>query len=177
MTRRLKIRRSGAAVLVGLLLGACQQPASGRHSGLQGGASSIGELLNQMVSALNTKDRGALENLRVTEEEYRGIIIPGHAEPGHAPQRIGEEAAEYFWGVLDTRSRFNAAGLLGNAGGQGLEVVDWSFTKGVKTYAGYTAHRRLELRVKSLAGSSEEIATGSIAEVDGRFKFISFIRD
>lgn len=51
-----------------------------------------------------------------------------------------------------------------------------TFAKGVTDYATYRAYRQLRLAVTS-DGSPAELATGSIAEVQGRYKFISYIRD
>lgn len=144
---------------------------------LEGGAASMEELLDEFIEGLEAGDRGALSNLRVSEDEYRNVIVPGSVEPGEPPQILSEEASEYFYGVLHGKSQYNRNALLREFGGKKLEVKSYSFEKGEKQYADYKAHRRLEIEVVDEEGKSYELRTGSIAEVDGRFKFISYIRD
>ena len=144
---------------------------------LVGGASSIQELLDQLIAGLEASDRGALSALRVSEDEYRNVIVPGSVKPGEPPQILSEEASEYFYGVLHGKSQYNRNALLREYGGKKLEVKSYSFEKGEKQYANYKAYRRLEMEVVDEEGKFFELRTGSIAEVDGRFKFISYIRD
>jgi hypothetical protein len=75
------------------------------------------------------------------------------------------------------KSFYHREGLLRDLGGRTLEAKDVQFEKGVKHYAGYTAYKRLNAAVIDEKGERLELQTGSIAEVDGRFKFISYIRD
>ncbi len=58
-----------------------------------------------------------------------------------------------------------------------MTMEEFSFENGDTAYAGYTAHRQLRLKVRSSDGTEHELRTGSIAEVAGTYKFISFIRD
>jgi hypothetical protein len=56
-----------------------------------------------------------------------------------------------------------------------MKALDYE--DGTKTYASYTARKRLRLSLLDADGSEVQLATGSIAEIDGQYKFISFIRD
>ena len=151
--------------------------ATGGVTGLSGGASSMDELIQRFVTALEHRDRDALDALRVTESEYRNWIVPGSVEPGEKPQILKEDASAYFWGTLNGKTIYTREALLSSYGGRHLEVMSHTFRKGTKTYANFVSHGRLELVVRDEQGEEAQLRTGSIAEVDGRFKFISFICD
>jgi hypothetical protein len=142
-----------------------------------GGAATMAELLDRFLAAVRAKDRGALEELRVTEEEYRKVIVPGNVEKGAPPQVLKEDASEYFWSLLNTRSVHHRENILRRHGGKSYALKEAFFEKGTREYAWFTAHRRLALTLVDESGEEIELNTGSIAEVDGRFKFVSFIRD
>ena len=57
-----------------------------------------------------------------------------------------------------------------------MTLVETKHT-GTHDYAGFKSYRRLRLQMKDEEGRELEIATGSVGEIDGRFKFISFLRD
>lgn len=172
----------GAVVLVlgaGLagVTGSAIRPPEPTSPGLAGGAGSIEELLDRFQRGLEAGDRGALIDLRVTEDEYKNVIVPGSVKEGEPPQILSEEANEYFYGVLHTKSSYNRDFLLREYGGKQLTVRSYHFEKGEKDYAGYHAYRRLSMDVVDQDGKTYELRTGSVAEVDGQFKFISYIRD
>jgi hypothetical protein len=144
---------------------------------LSGGASSLDELLKDFVDALADNDGRRLEALHVTEDEYRQVILPGSVEPGQPPQTISEEGGDYFWDLLSTKSAYHRQGILRQYGGRRYEIVDASWRKGIRDWAGYRAYQRLELTLRDEEGKELVLETGSVAEVRGRFKFISFIRD
>jgi hypothetical protein len=153
------------------------RPEPRPHPPLSGGASSVDELLGKFVAARAAHDRDALEALRVDELEYRKIIMPGSAEPGRAPQKLSPAADEYFWQSLNGKSTYHRQGLLHAYGGRRYEIRDVQWQKGIKDHLWFRCYDRLELTVVDDGGAEHVIATGSVAEVDGRFKFISFIRD
>ncbi len=144
---------------------------------LSGGASSVDELLGKFVAALEANDRNALEALRVGEVEYRKLIMPGSAKPGDPPQKLSPTADQYFWESLDTKSVYSAQFLIGTFGGRRYRIKDVAWLKGIDEYLWFRCYDRLELTLVDDAGEEHVIDTGSVAEVDGRFKFISYIRD
>jgi len=167
------------AILSGTTVnGAFVAPVEPRpHPPLSGGASSVDELLGKFVAALAANDRDAMEALRVDEQEYRRIIMPGSARPGEPPQKLSPAADEYFWQSLNGKSTYHRQGLLYAYGGKRYEIRDVRWQKGIEDYLWFRCYDRLELTVVDEQGTEQVIATGSVAEVDGRFKFISFIRD
>jgi hypothetical protein len=147
------------------------------HPPLSGGASSVDELLGRFVRALEANDGDALEALRVTENEYRKIIMPGSVKPGQPPQKLSAKADEYFWQSLDTKSLYSGRALLAGYQGRKYRITNVAWLKGIDEYAWFRCYDRLELTLVDEAGEEHQLNTGSVAEVDGRFKFISFIRD
>lgn len=147
------------------------------HPPLSGGASSVDELLGEFLATLEANDRDALERLRVDETEYRKVIMPGSVEPGQPPQRLSEAADEYFWQSLNGKSVYYRQHILSGYGGRKYRIANVKWLKGIRDYAWYRVYDRLALTVVDEDGVEHVIDTGSVAEVDGRFKFISFIRD
>lgn len=147
-----------------------------RSRTLEYAASSKEELAQRLLDALEKKDLQALRRLRVTESEYKDVILAGSVEPGQPLRDYPPEVADYAWKTLNTKSLYYERYLLAQVGGKEFEYRDMSFAKGVADYATYKAYRQLRLAVLE-NGSPGELATGSIAEVDGQYKFISYIRD
>jgi hypothetical protein len=144
---------------------------------LTNAASSIPDLLESFRQALINKDKKALRALRVNEEEYLGIILPGSVEPGQPHAEYTEQAQKYFWGILNGRSIYVEANLLADYGNHPFHVVETSYRKGVKDYATYKAYKQLQLLLEDDAGKQDHLSIGSIVEVDGQYKFISYVRD
>lgn len=144
---------------------------------LSGGASSVDELLGKLLAALEANDRNALQALRVGEDEYRKVIMPGSVKPGQPPQKLSPAADEYFWQSLNAKSLTGGQGLLSQFGGRRYQIKDVVWQKGIDQYAWYRCYDRLELTLVDDAGAEHVLNTGSVAEVGGRFKFISYIRD
>jgi len=145
---------------------------------LENGAPSSDALIQRFLQALDQKDERALRSLRTTESEYRSIILPGTVPPGAPRRHYRKDVADYFWGVMNAKSAYYEQYLINTAGGRGpstLKLV--TYKKGRQQYADYTAYKQLRLVVEDGAGHEQDIRTGSIVEVGGRYKFISFIRD
>ena len=142
-------------------------------------APSTDALIGRFMEALEQKDRPKLQSLRVTENEYLDVIMPGSVEPGRPLKQYDhhDQASQYFWGILDTKSRYLEVSLLDKFGGTPLKIKSVKYQRGVKDYATYRAYKQLRLVVERTDGTEDELETGSIAEVNGQYKFISFIHD
>jgi hypothetical protein len=176
--------RIAATLIVLLALVMAPRPDSGTAvaskgpvRGLENAAPSRDVLIERFLEALRTKDKAALHGLRVTEAEYVDLILAGSVEPGEPLRRWPENANRYFWSGFDLKSRYYELYLIGEFGGRAYRVKAVEFDKGSKTYATYSAHRQLRLALEDEAGKDVYLATGSIADVGGQWKFISFIRD
>jgi len=143
---------------------------------LKHGAPSVDKLVDQFMQALKERDKAKIRDLRVTEDEYRGLILPGSVDEGKPRQHYNDEASKYFWSVLDTKSIYNEAGILSAWGGRSVKLKSVSYRGGTKKYAEYTAYKQLELKVEDEAGNEDELRLGSVAEANGVYKFISYIR-
>ena len=141
------------------------------------GEASIDSLIEKFRQALVDKDKNLLRSLRVTEDEYRNFIMPGSVDEGRPRAQYTEQASEYFWGILNGRSIYSEANLLHDFGGHEIKFTKVEYRKGVQKYRDYTAYKQLILTVENENGEPEVMKIGSIAEVDGQFKFISFVRD
>lgn len=174
-----------AAVAAGLLLAlrggssvtrSTEVVAGAPPRGLANGAPSLDVLVNRFLVALSSGDHDALDEMRVSEAEYRGLIVPGSVAPGEPPQVLSKEASLYFWQDLNARSTYTRNELLRRFGGKSLALVDFHFDKGTRRFANHVAHRRLVVTARDEHGEDVEIRTGSIVDVDGGFKFVSFVR-
>jgi len=141
---------------------------------LQHAAPSVDALLDQFVKALARRDEQALHRLRVNEQEYRRIIIPGTVKPGEPPRQVAEEPSQFFWSMLNQKSEDVARTFLEQYGGHTLKRKNVSFTKGTRQFAWYTALGDVRLTLEDESGQVRELGTGTIAEIDGRYKFIGF---
>jgi hypothetical protein len=172
-----------AALALGLVAGrsaTARKPrpeALPREARLHDAAPSIDILVQRLLAALAAGDRTALERLRVDQEEYLRVILPGNVEPGTPPQRMPADKARFFWDVMNTKSAYSAQNLLNEFGGHRYQVKDIAYAKGKKQYAWFTAYEQLRLTLEDEGGEQRELRTGSIAEVRGAFKFVSFLRD
>ena len=140
------------------------------------GSPSLEALVDRFLGALSAGDREALSAMRVSEAEYREVIVPGSVAPGESPQRLDEAASRYWWQDLDARSTYSSNDLLRRYAGRPLRRVDFRFDKGTRRFANHVAHRRLVVVARDDRGEEFEIRTGSIVDVEGRFKFVSFVR-
>jgi len=144
---------------------------------LEHAAPSIDKLIDEFVAAINDKDKARLRQLRVSQEEYVGLILPGSVQPGTRRPQYNQEETEYLWGMLNGKSIYAEAGLIASFGGHNATVTQKEFRKGITQYADYTAYKQLTLTLKDDKGTEATMRIGSIAEVDGQFKFISYVRD
>lgn len=166
-----------ALVAFYLSLGVSALQASSAPLRFEGGAASVEDLLARFVEVLEANDSDGLQNLRVTEREYRQLVVPGNVQKGEPAQMLSAEASEYFWQLMDQKSQHFQELLLVRFGGEPYTIKTVQFEKGHKEYAGHQAWRRLALLVTDEHGTDRLIRTGSIIERDDRFKFVSFIRD
>lgn len=177
----MKIRRiiaiTGVAVLFLTGVSGSQASIDTRRPALRYASASVDDLIDRFVRALAARDRKALSRLRVDKAEYLRLILPGSTEPGQPRKRYSSDVRRFAWDMLDTKCRFWESALLNVWGGKNLTVDSVEYREGVKQYEGFTAYRQLSLLIRDPNGEAQEIRTGSIVEIDGRYKFVSFVRD
>ena len=139
---------------------------------------SADALIHEFLRTLETDDPDALRRLRVTEAEYREIILPGSVREGEPLRHYTKEVADFAWTNLDSKSWYHEQALLQTYRGRRFTVKAVDYDKGTGRYANHTAYKQLRLRLEEQdTGKEVRLGTGSIVEIDGRFKFISFIND
>jgi len=165
-----------AAALAGPVVGATPPitPDTLRAFKLSNSFSSRAELLDKFLEALRAKDAAALNRLRVTEDEYRSFFIPASVKEGAELQLPSERTSKFYWDLLNTKSLYTADAMLRGFGGRTYTLKGVEYDKGPKTYAFYRADRATVLNVEDEEGKSQEIKVGSIVDVNGQFKFMSF---
>jgi hypothetical protein len=139
-----------------------------------GGETSVDALVARFLKALEAKDETALRRLRVTEKEYRKIIIPGTVKVGEKPREATEANSQFFWSMLNAKSEDIGRTFIKNFGGHHYKRKELKLSKGTRQFGWYTAHGNVELTLEDEDGQTQEIRTGTIAEVGGRYKFIGF---
>jgi hypothetical protein len=139
-------------------------------------ATSADALVERFLVALAAGDRNAIESLRVDENEYRRLIMPGSVKPGQKPQLMPDKKSEYFWRDANTKSVYTLAGIVADYGGKSyrLKTIERGRTE---RFAWYTAHRDPILHLEAEDGRPVRLQLGSIAELNGGFKFISYYSD
>jgi len=159
-------------LLVLLLLGST--PAVPR---LKDASPSADALIGRFLDALKNKDAAALRSLRVTEDEYLKIILPGSVDKGKPLRKWPDETCRYFWSEINAKSLYSEEYLLSLWGGHTYQIKNVAYEKGTRDFAVYKAYRQLRLTLVRDDGEEAVLGTGSIAELNGEFKFLSFKRD
>jgi hypothetical protein len=164
---------TAAAALVGSPSVAMTPHAPG--IALTGAATSETELIERLLAALSAKDLDALHALRATESEWKAMF-EWQVPVGARSRGVRADVQDLAWRMLDTKSLYYERYLMQQFGGRQWDVKAVEFKKGAEEWAGYRIHRQLRLDLVA-DGSEVQLGTGSIVEIDGRFKFASFVRD
>jgi hypothetical protein len=144
-----------------------------RQSFVTDGRPSVDALIDEFIQALTKKDKDALTKLRVTKTEYVDLIIPGTVPVGQPPRLVSEQPKEYYWNLIDTKSHYYADNLVGQFGGRTYRGHQLKFSRPTMEYAWYKAIGQVRLELEA-DDATYHLLTGWLAEVDGRYKFISY---
>jgi hypothetical protein len=145
-----------------------------RQSFAASAAPSVDVLMNEFVQALTKKDKDALNKLRVTKAEYVDLIVPGTVPVGQPPRLVSEQPKEYYWSLIETKSSYYADNLIGLFGGRAYRGRQLKFSRPTQEYAWYTAVGQVRLDLDGDDDRTYHLRTGWLAEVDGKYKFISY---
>jgi hypothetical protein len=144
---------------------------------LNNASDSVEDLIGRFLKALERRDREALNEIRVSKAEYLRIILPGHVPPGQPLKRYSSTMRRWAWSNLDTKSNFYESFFLNTLGGKQFTLERFEYREGTQEFARYKGHKQLELTVRDSSGEEHEVRTGSVVEMDGKYKFVSYIRD
>ena len=151
------------------------RPERPAHFALVDAAPSVDALIERLLDALAKRDIAALNRLRMTENEYRTFVLPGSVEPGQPARAYEAGPSIWAWNNVDTNSRYAAAAMIKGYGGRRFKLKEVNYLKGHGTYAWYDAYRTVSLTLEDDKGEVGELVLGSIAHIDGQFKFISLL--
>ncbi len=162
-------------VLVALLLsGLFAEPAAAERRVLEAAASSPMELADRFLDYLADGDIGKIQELGLTEDEFRKFVYP--ELPAADP--IRNTSAEFVWNQLFIRSQSSLHGAFNQLAGRRLTLKDMRFASGTEPYDSYVVHKESVLIVEDEDGVEHtERLFGSVLELDGQFKIYSFVRD
>lgn len=166
-----------ASILCPVLPGHASVPRPDRVRLDRAAAPSLDALLGKLLAALERKDAGELRRLRVSRREYTKIIMPGFVPPGAEPRLVAPSENDFWWSMLDTKSKYSELSILSQYGGRRYTVKGVTFLKGTEEYAWYTAHKRILLTLQDDDGAETTLQMGSVVEANGDFKFVSYTRD
>lgn len=102
---------------------------------------SAEDVVKAVLDATKAKDRGALEALLVTREEYEGSLWPEMPDGKYTP-------FEFVWSLNATNSRKGLGQLLDRYGGLDLEFVRIEFTEEPEVYDDFTLHPGARVTVR-----------------------------
>jgi hypothetical protein len=86
--------------------------------------------MQDLVLAIRENDADALRRLRVSEEEYRRVILPGPSRRTSRHDSTRPTFEDYLWGSLDLKNRHGERDMLMQWGGRTLSVEKTSFQRG-----------------------------------------------
>lgn len=138
---------------------------------LHNASPSVEHLATRVVEAVYHKDLQTLKALSVTAEEYRNYIWPQSPVYGI---KQWEEHYDFIWGQHHSRSTLSLSQMLSRYGGKKYSLVH-VLADEITDHTIYKAHREVRLRVTTSEGREVELKLcGSIMEMDGQFKIISY---
>lgn len=158
-------QRSFAVLTLAFTLGACGiDEGSLSHS-----QASADDLARAVVAALEAEDTTALEELWVTEAEYRTLLWDELPESQHLE-------FEFVWDLNRRNSRDGMSRALSRFGGEDFEFLRIEFTEEPEVYETFTLHRGTELWVRRVSDGEEGVlpVLDVVLERDGRWKLMNY---
>lgn len=136
----------------------------------QGSAQALG---SAVLEALGDGDRGRLEALALSEQEFRVHVWP--ELPAANPER--NLPFSYVWGDLHQKSQLGLQSTLKARSGRRYTLERVTFA-GETPYPTYRVHRDATFHVRDTSGGETEIRVcGSMLEKNGGWKVFSYVVD
>lgn len=159
-------------LFVAALAGGCGAAATPSSSGHW--ADSAEALARDVLRAVERGDRVRLQQLAVSEDEFRALVWP--QLPSSRPA-VGLPI-EYAWSDLQTKSVAYLHNTLATFGGQPLDFVEIRFAGEVTDYETFRVHRKSVIVVRAASGETRRVRLfGSMIEEGGRVKVFSYVVD
>lgn len=140
---------------------------------LANGYESADALSTALLDALARADRARLEDLALSEREFKDHVWPDL--PAAWPER--NLPFSYVWGDLHQKSSLHLSETLKEHGGKRYDLQGTTFS-GVTRYAHYVVHRGSTLNVVDVSGATIVLTVcGSFLEKNGVWKVFSYVVD
>ena len=141
-------------------------------SRLGNACGSLEDLGNQVLEAVYNNDVDRLKSLAITEEEYKNYIWP---QSPISKIKEWQDNYDFVRKQQFSRSNHSLRQMLARYGGRKYTLVRVRFDDETTEHTIYRAHRDAQLIVKKPDGEEVELNLfGSIVEMDGHFKIMSF---
>jgi hypothetical protein len=139
---------------------------------LSNACNSIEDLGKQVLEAVYNNDIERLKAMAITSEEYESYIWP---QSPMSKIEQWQENYDFVWKQQFSRSSHSLRQMLARYGGRQYTLVRVRFADDTTDHTIYKAHRDARLLVTSPEGKEVELNLfGSIVEMDGQFKVMSF---
>lgn len=154
------------------ILGLSVALACDRTPPLTNGLGSADELAGAVLDALARNDRARLEQLALSEQEFRDHVWPDL--PASRPER--NLPFSYVWGDLHQKSLLSLSTVLGEHGGKRYQLKRVSFGGEESRYGRARVRREAVFHVMDPSGNEIELRVcGSLVEHDGVWKVFSYV--
>jgi hypothetical protein len=139
---------------------------------LSNACDSIEDLGKQVLKAVYNKDIDRLKAIAITPEEYESYIWP---QSPMSKIKQWQENYDFVQKQQFSRSNLSLRQMLAKYGGRQYTLIRVRFADDTTDHTIYKAHRDARLIVTSPEGKEVELNLfGSIVEMDGQFKIMSF---
>jgi hypothetical protein len=129
---------------------------------------------NALLDALARRDRARLDEIAVSEQEFRDHVWPDL--PAARPER--NLPFSYVWGDLHQKSRLNLSNTLAEHGGTRFELRRVRFLGPTTQYGHSAVHRKTALDAVDPSGNPVTLQLcGSLIHKDGGWKVFSYVVD
>jgi hypothetical protein len=154
------------ALLLPLALAWACGPPRERFHGTHASPEALAEVF---LEALEAEDRPRLEELALSEHEFRLEVFPEMPVYGNIPP-------SFAWSQIASRSLYGLSNVLHAHGGRAWNLEEIVFRGGTTVYQTFVVHREPMLRLRDRrTGETRTLAFfGSILEHRGRYKLFSF---
>jgi adenine-specific DNA methylase len=135
--------------------------------------ASAEALSRNFLKALANKDMESIKALRLTKDEFCQYVFPELPS-----SKLPNVTCDFVWQQATLKSLSGLSEMYPEHQGKKYEFVALRFEKGTDSYPTYNVHKETHLMVKDETGKQQELRLfGSILEMDGRYKLISFVID
>ena len=149
-------------------------PVSGEPR-LKHGARTPEELVSTVLRAFSTGDTVALTDVLIDEREWKEYLYPEFSLHYPAAKDMRREVKEYLWQNHAMGSAKSLLKGLAKLGGRTLRLESISYDDTLQRFASYQIHQGTVAGVVDAKGERSEITSlGSIVEMDGVYKLLSY---